>query len=152
MQLLNLIVLIVVLACAFADYPEPPQTFEASKYTKWDTEFTAGNSRRSIVDIQFDDVDGMKEIVDPLVHRYGGNTEKDTDNGRDEAFWAANDKSISNMKPSSLRRRCSNYLACEHHVPVVEVENAIFYDGALHLNNPNVATLKAIRNMNQIHA
>ena len=35
----------------------------------------------------------------------------------DNSFWVDNEKtSIVDMKPSSLARRCSNYLACEHHL------------------------------------
>jgi hypothetical protein len=63
MQFINLVVLLAILACVYADYPEPPPTFEATKYTTWDTSFTAGNSRRSVVDIRFDDADGNPDYI-----------------------------------------------------------------------------------------
>eukprot|EP00605_Chrysophyceae_sp_TOSAG23-4_P002433 GSChrysophyteH1.ASY1.ANO1.2692.1 assembled CDS len=64
MKLTFLLVLLSVLAVAFAnaDYPEPPQTFTASKYTTWDSENVA-NSRRSVIDIQFKDANGKDDFV-----------------------------------------------------------------------------------------
>ena len=63
MQFAVLLVLLAIVAVAFADYPEPPPTFEASKYTSWDTDFTVGKSRRSIVQVDFKDADGNADYI-----------------------------------------------------------------------------------------
>ena len=48
---------------------------------------------------------------------------------------------------SSLRFRCRDYLACEYHLPVVELENVIIDKGVVYLNNPDKSSLAAIERM-----
>ena len=44
-------------------------------------------------------------------------------------------KIISALPASSVRSGCLHYLACEFPIPSVEIENAVFYEGILYLNN-----------------
>ena len=39
------------------------------------------------------------------------------------------------LQRSSIRIRCEDYLACEYPLQAVEIDNAIFYDGVLYLND-----------------
>jgi len=52
----------VALVVAQNTYPEPPATFEASKYTKWDLR-KVGESRRGEIDVEFTAADGTPDFV-----------------------------------------------------------------------------------------
>lgn len=102
----------------------------------------------------------LRHIVDPILHKHiSSPSSQDVEGGRRGAaaassFWKQikNGNSIGKNYRSSLRRRCNNYLACEHHIPVVEIHNAIFYQGNLWLNKPDEHTLAHIRNLTQLFA
>ena len=51
--------LFLAIASAHADYPDPPQTFQAADWTKWD-DVSVKESKRAMVDVSFDDGDYIK--------------------------------------------------------------------------------------------
>ena len=104
----------------------------------------------------------LKEVLDPIIRNYDQNAGSKTSTeqlARDpyNDFWSrriSNANSTTNAIDSAykslLRRRCANFLACEHHIPVVEVQNAIFYAGKLYLHEPDADSLNAISQLNSI--
>lgn len=61
----NFVLLLAVLAVAFAqtEFPEPPPTFQAAEFTKWDEDFTVAKSRRSTIDVRFTAADGSPDAI-----------------------------------------------------------------------------------------
>jgi hypothetical protein len=50
---------LLALVSVYADYPDPPQTFQAADWTKWD-DVSVKESKRAMVDISFDGGDYIK--------------------------------------------------------------------------------------------
>ena len=48
---------------------------------------------------------------------------------------------------SSLRFRCRDYLACEYHLPIIELENVVIDRGVIYLNDPDKESLLAMERM-----
>ena len=103
----------------------------------------------------------LREIVDPIIANGKGQQREGYtpvhEVAEERSFYRQADGGAAMSSPDitlrgALRRRCSNYLACEHHLPVVEIQNAVFYRGALYLNNPDAETLNAVREMSMFYA
>jgi len=109
----------------------------------------------------------LREVVDPVLQNHtqgssgssAANEAREREQEQNKIIWETTFKDTANLPvpispgyKSSLRRRCTNFLACEHHIPVVEINNAIFHEGTLYLNEPDDGTLDAIRSLNLIFA
>jgi len=108
----------------------------------------------------------LREVVGPVIQNHIRNSassiskpEIEAAREKEKTLWektlsetAEMPVSISSNYKSSMQRRCTNFLACEHHIPVVEIHNAIFHAGTLYLNEPDDSTLDAIRNLNLVFA
>ena len=107
----------------------------------------------------------LREVVDPILQNHlrsssgSRSAASNTAREQEKSIWESTFKETADLPvaieanyKSSLRRRCTNFLACEHHIPVVEIHNAIFHSGTLYLNEPDQSTLDAIRNLNLVFA
>ena len=59
---------------------------------------------------------------------------------------------VSALPISSIRSGCLHYLACEFPIPSVEIENAIFYEGTLYLNNLDNSSIKELGVIHNFYA
>lgn len=62
MNSILILLVLSIIAVAFASYPEPPPTFEASKWTTWERKTVAG-SRRGAINVQFSDASGNPDFI-----------------------------------------------------------------------------------------
>ncbi len=120
----------------------------------------------------------LAEVLDPIVRNDEGMVKVIRDVHRSvstkatsnkEAFWekissmSQNNRSgeavkgqkeenipITSEYRSSLRWQCTNHLACEE-ARTLEIDNAIFYNGTLYLNNPDQKSLHVIQEIHQIY-
>ena len=62
MRVLIALLVLAIAAIAFADYPQPPPTFEASDYTTWHKRFVQ-KSRRADINVNFKAADGSDDNI-----------------------------------------------------------------------------------------
>lgn len=57
----------------------------------------------------------------------------------------------SDLKRSSIVIRCKDHLACEYPLPAVEIDDGIFYNGVLYLNDVSDKSKEALRDINLLY-
>jgi hypothetical protein len=87
-------------------------------------------------------------VLQPDPSRWKSPLQEHTDASKTKLHGA---NAVSDLKRSSIVIRCKDHLACEYPLPAVEIDNGIFYNGVLYLNDIDDNSKKALRDISLLY-